>query len=109
VREAARAPITRVASSRAKIHKRWRFTDGRRILRHAHVDHQPGSPVETLIAGPHSVDVEALYTILWGLTSIATVLVKTATSFYLLRFLLGAFEAGLLPGAALGTHDHRRG
>jgi len=52
--------------------------------------------------------VEALYTILWGLTSIATVLVKTATSFYLLRFLLGAFEAGLLPGAALGTHDHRR-
>ena len=50
----------------------------------------------------------ARITILWGLTSIATVLVKTATSFYLLRFLLGAFEAGLLPGAALGTHDHRR-
>jgi len=142
------------------------------------VDHQPGRPVETLIVGPHSVDVEALYariawrimpflvllfvvawldrinvgfarlqmvtdlgfsdavygfgagifylgyllfevpsnlalvrigarktfariTILWGLTSIATVLVKTATSFYLLRFLLGAFEAGLLPGAVL--------
>ena len=40
-------------------------------------------------------------TILWGLTSIATVLVKTAMSFYILRFLLGAFEAGLLPGAVL--------
>jgi MFS family permease len=35
------------------------------------------------------------------LTSIATVLVKTATSFYILRFLLGTFEAGLLPGAIL--------
>jgi MFS family permease len=43
------------------------------------------------------------------LTSIATVLVKTATSFYLLRFLLGAFEAGLLPGAALGTHVSSKG
>ena len=40
-------------------------------------------------------------TILWGLTSIATVLVKTAMWFYILRFLLGAFEAGLLPGAIL--------
>ena len=38
---------------------------------------------------------------LWGLTSIATLLVKTPTWFYVLRFLLGAFEAGLLPGAVL--------
>src|SRR4029077_10297241 len=41
----------------------------------------------------------ARITILWGLTSMATALVKTAEWFYLLRFLLGAFEAGLLPGA----------
>jgi MFS family permease len=40
-------------------------------------------------------------TILWGLTSIAMVLVKTAMSYYVLRFLLGTFEAGLLPGAIL--------
>jgi MFS family permease len=43
----------------------------------------------------------ARITILWGLASIATMLVKTATWFYILRFLLGAFEAGLLPGAIL--------
>jgi MFS family permease len=43
----------------------------------------------------------ARITILWGLTSMATMLVKTATSFYILRVLLGAFEAGLLPGAVL--------
>jgi MFS family permease len=28
-------------------------------------------------------------------------LVKTATGFYILRFLLGSFEAGLLPGVVL--------
>ena len=39
--------------------------------------------------------------ILWGVTSIAMVLVKTTTSFYILRFLLGAFEAGLYPGVLL--------
>ena len=39
--------------------------------------------------------------ILWGLTSMAMVLAKTATSFYILRFLLGSFEAGLLPGVIL--------
>jgi MFS family permease len=43
----------------------------------------------------------ARITIVWGLASIATMLVKTATWFYILRFLLGAFEAGLLPGAIL--------
>jgi D-galactonate transporter len=43
----------------------------------------------------------ARITILWGLTSMATMLVKTAASFYILRFLLGAFEAGLMPGAVL--------
>ena len=35
--------------------------------------------------------------ILWGITSMAMMFVKTATSFYLLRFLLGSFEAGGIP------------
>jgi MFS family permease len=39
--------------------------------------------------------------ILWGITSMAMMFVKTATSFYLLRFLLGSFEAGLWPGGVL--------
>src|SRR6202165_4850897 len=43
----------------------------------------------------------ARITILWGVTSIAMMLVKTATWFYILRFLLGSFEAGLLPGVIL--------
>jgi D-galactonate transporter len=43
----------------------------------------------------------ARVTILWGITSIAMMLVKTATWFYILRFLLGSFEAGLFPGAVL--------
>src|SRR5438874_9219656 len=43
----------------------------------------------------------ARITILWGITSIAMMFVKTATWFYILRFLLGSFEAGLLPGAVL--------
>ena len=43
----------------------------------------------------------ARITILWGITSIATMFVKTATWFYILRFLLGSFEAGLLPGVIL--------
>src|SRR5262249_20126149 len=40
-------------------------------------------------------------TILWGITSIAMMQVKTAAWFYILRFLLGSFEAGLLPGVVL--------
>jgi D-galactonate transporter len=39
--------------------------------------------------------------LLWGVTSIAMMLVKTVAVFYLLRFLLGAFEAGLYPGVIL--------
>jgi D-galactonate transporter len=39
--------------------------------------------------------------LLWGLTSIAMVVVRTATQFYILRFMLGAFEAGLYPGVIL--------
>jgi MFS family permease len=40
----------------------------------------------------------ARITILWGVTSIATMFVRTPIQFYVLRFLLGSFEAGLFPG-----------
>ena len=43
----------------------------------------------------------ARITLLWGATSIATMFVKSAVAFYTLRFLLGAFEAGLYPGVIL--------
>src|SRR5262252_4563727 len=43
----------------------------------------------------------ARITVLWGITSIAMMFVKSATSFYILRFLLGSFEAGLFPGVVL--------
>src|SRR5215831_20419886 len=36
----------------------------------------------------------ARITILWGMTSIATMFVTSAKWFYVLRFLLGSFEAG---------------
>jgi ACS family tartrate transporter-like MFS transporter len=39
--------------------------------------------------------------ITWGLVSAAMALVKGATSFYVLRFLLGAAEAGFFPGIIL--------
>lgn len=39
--------------------------------------------------------------ITWGLVSAATALVHNATSFYVLRFLLGAAEAGFFPGVLL--------
>ena len=43
----------------------------------------------------------ARITILWGLTSMAMAFVTTPFSFYLLRFLLGVFEAGFFPGVML--------
>ena len=43
----------------------------------------------------------ARITILWGVASIATMFVKTAGWFYIVRFLLGAAEAGLYPGVIL--------
>jgi D-galactonate transporter len=39
--------------------------------------------------------------LLWGATSAAMMFVTTAAQFYVLRFLLGAFEAGLYPGVIL--------
>ncbi|MFX6035634.1 MFS transporter, partial [Acinetobacter baumannii] len=43
----------------------------------------------------------ARITILWGLASMAMAYVTTPTSFYVLRFLLGIFEAGFFPGVVL--------
>ena len=37
----------------------------------------------------------------WGLTSVAMTFVNNAPTFYLLRFLLGVFEAGFYPGVVL--------
>ena len=39
--------------------------------------------------------------ITWGLLSVATLMVKTPTQFYVVRFLLGAAEAGFFPGVML--------
>jgi len=43
----------------------------------------------------------ARITILWGLTSIAMAYVNSEAMFYVLRFLLGVFEAGFFPGVVL--------
>jgi MFS family permease len=43
----------------------------------------------------------ARITILWGITSILMAWVKSEWTFYVLRFLLGAFEAGFFPGVVL--------
>jgi len=43
----------------------------------------------------------ARITILWGLTSMAMVYVKTPAMFYVIRFFLGVFEAGFFPGVVL--------
>ncbi len=39
--------------------------------------------------------------VLWGLTSAATMFVQTPMQFYIVRFLLGLFEAGFFPGIIL--------
>ena len=43
----------------------------------------------------------ARITILWGITCIAMMWVTTPAMFYILRFLLGVFEAGFYPGVIL--------
>ncbi len=43
----------------------------------------------------------ARITILWGLASMAMAYVTTPMSFYILRFMLGVFEAGFFPGVVL--------
>lgn len=51
--------------------------------------------------------------VLWGLTSAATLLVTAPWQFYLVRLLLGIFEAGFFPGVILYLSwwypSHRRG
>src|SRR5258706_9386877 len=37
----------------------------------------------------------------WGVTSLCMMLVRNPIQFYVLRFLLGAFEAGFYPGVVL--------
>ncbi len=39
--------------------------------------------------------------LLWGLASASTMFVKTPSDFYIVRFLLGVFEAGFFPGVVL--------
>ncbi len=50
--------------------------------------------------------------LLWGLASACMMFVSTATQFYVLRFVLGAFEAGFVPGVlyyfTLWYPSHRR-
>jgi MFS family permease len=43
----------------------------------------------------------AAVTVLWGLVSASTALVQTPVQFYIVRFFLGAAEAGFFPGAIL--------
>ncbi len=51
--------------------------------------------------------------VLWGAITVLLIFVKTATMLYVLRFLLGAAEAGFFPGIILYLSywfpDHRRG
>jgi len=58
-------------------------------------------PSNLLLATIGARKTFARIALLWGLTSIAMMFVKTAAMFYLLRVLLGAFEAGLYPGVVL--------
>ena len=58
-------------------------------------------PSNLLLAKIGARKTFARIAILWGITSIAMMFVRTATWFYILRFLLGSFEAGLFPGAVL--------
>lgn len=39
--------------------------------------------------------------VLWGIASASTMLVKTPTEYYIVRFLVGVFEAGFFPGVLL--------
>jgi MFS transporter, ACS family, tartrate transporter len=55
----------------------------------------PSNLVLARIGAPRWI---ALLMVLWGIVSASTVFVTTPRSFYLLRFLLGAAEAGFFPG-----------
>ena len=43
----------------------------------------------------------ALIMVLWGIASTLTAFIRTPVEFYIIRFLVGAFEAGIYPGIVL--------
>ncbi|MBP0595014.1 MFS transporter [Paraburkholderia sp. LEh10] len=58
----------------------------------------PSSMVQQRIGARRTLAAIALG---WGMTSVAMMFVKSVGMFYVLRFLLGAFEAGFYPGVIL--------
>jgi sugar phosphate permease len=58
----------------------------------------PSTMIQQKLGARRTISVIAIG---WGLTSIAMMFVHSAPLFYLLRFLLGAFEAGFYPGVIL--------
>ena len=95
-----------IASTSASGNCRWLATSASACIyvrrRHAlHIGYLLFEIQAICLAEDQGSKTIARITILWGLTSIATMFVKTATGFYILRFLLGAFEAGLYPGVIL--------
>jgi MFS family permease len=60
-----------------------------------------GIPVALLQQRFGARRILALTALCWGLTSAGMILVSSPTEFYVLRFLLGAFEAGFYPGVIL--------
>jgi sugar phosphate permease len=58
----------------------------------------PSSMVQQRIGARTTISAIAIG---WGVTSVAMMFVKSAGAFYVLRFLLGAFEAGFYPGVIL--------
>ncbi|WP_341315429.1 MFS transporter [Paraburkholderia sp. IMGN_8] len=58
----------------------------------------PSSMVQQRVGARKTISSIALG---WGVTSVAMMFVKSAGTFYVLRFLLGAFEAGFYPGVIL--------
>jgi sugar phosphate permease len=58
----------------------------------------PSSMIQRRVGARATISAIALG---WGITSVAMMFVKSAGLFYVLRFLLGAFEAGFYPGVIL--------
>ena len=57
----------------------------------------PSSMVQQRVGARTTISAIALG---WGVTSVAMMFVKSAGMFYVLRFLLGAFEAGFYPASS---------
>ena len=58
-------------------------------------------PSNLLLAKIGAKRTIARITIAWGITSVGMMFVRSAGAFYVLRFLLGVFEAGFYPGIIL--------